>query len=103
MRITLTDVNKLYLVVARVVLFVWIGCLSSAVWAQDLALNENPPQEEKTGKRSEQSQPLKKVLAELETQYKVNFNYDSDILHNLYVEKNRITRLRTSIGYSKNC
>jgi TonB-dependent SusC/RagA subfamily outer membrane receptor len=88
MRITLTDVNKLYLVVARVVLFVWIGCLSSAVWAQDLALNENPPQEEKTGKRSEQSQPLKKVLAELETQYKVNFNYDSDILHNLYVEKN---------------
>jgi TonB-dependent starch-binding outer membrane protein SusC len=69
-----------------------VCCLHFQTYAQDIASlvpaavpalsAENQRQDD----RGKPAQPLKKYLAELESRYKVSFNYDSELIGNLVVE-----------------
>ena len=61
--------------------FFWCGLLSQA-YAQRLAYHDLPPQEDQTTQKA-----LRVVLEELETEYGVNFTYQSDLIENKQVDQ----------------
>ncbi len=64
-------------------------CLPFSAFSQDMASVASLPQEDQPAKSKQSAGmvPLKNVLAELSSQYTVNFNYDSNLLEDVYVKK----------------
>ncbi len=69
-----------------VLLAVTLNCCPSGVSAQELAYGKdtNPPQEGST--RNGRNTPLKKVLTQLESRYKVHFAFEKKIVDGKYVD-----------------
>lgn len=66
---------------------VCILCLPSFAPAQELALSHATTQGVNPQNSTENTISLKKLLSDISTQYSVNFNYDADIVQNVFVSK----------------